>query len=275
MSSPTLQHLDRFQVEADMLAPLARATGAFSVTDSIAMFEVPCSAGVPDIVFVDIDESVVRDRGDKPALTELIDIRIMMIMSREDRFNSRRWWSSAELSEALSVTKSHLRQTVLPRMVTGGHLERRDGEKEKWRASYRFRSLARYVATVEAKLRDWRRGLAQASRHASVADAAWLALDAKFTKSAIENPMWFSTYGVGLAAVSSTGHVDSLISPSGAIIRGAERELLVERALALHWSGHVSGEVRQVFGRHLLASKGDDPRLAGASGRSSPLAAGQ
>ncbi|RZL75094.1 MAG: BadM/Rrf2 family transcriptional regulator [Rhodococcus sp. (in: high G+C Gram-positive bacteria)] len=265
MTSPTAQRSDRFRVEADMLAPLAGSAAVFSIARSLAMFEVPCSAGVPDVVFLRIDQKSLRERAGRSPLTELIDVRVMLATSR-GRGVARRWWTADEIASRLGVTAPHLRRTVLPRMVAGGHLESAE-RGEGWRASYRFRSLARRVVTVEAKLRDWRGGVAQASRHAAVADAAWLAIDAASASAAIDNPRWFSTYGVGLATVSRTRSVEALIAPSETRVREAERELLVERSLALYQAGRVSGDVPRVFGQYLLASTGDDPRLAGVSGR--------
>ena len=263
MSVPTFQDSDRFRVEADMLAPLANSAATFSMARALAMFEVPCSAGVPDVVFLRIDRKSLAERSDRSSLTELIDVRIMLAISRGR--GGLRWWSAEDIAQFLGVTTSHLRRTVLPRLVAGGHLE--IGERgEVWRPTYRFRSLARRVVTVEAKLRDWRGGVAQASRHAAVADEAWVCVDAAGAGAAIDNPRWFSMYGVGLATVSRGGRVKAVISPASLRLREAERELLVERSLELYQAGRVSGDVSRVFGQYLWATE-DDPRLAGVSVR--------
>ncbi|MFV9459217.1 MULTISPECIES: hypothetical protein [Rhodococcus] len=248
----------RFRAEADMLMPLARAKAVFS-KGCTALFEVPCTAGVPDIVLVQFDKKALGDRGGRHPLTELVDVRVLAATAHA-RHPITTSWTTDSLASAAGVTAIHLKRSVLPRLVDGGHLET-DGKD--WRPTYRFRSLARKVVTIEAKLRDWRGAIAQASRHTSVADAAWVAMDASSVRTAANNHQWFTTYGVGLAAVAIDGTVSPMIRPAAPHTRPVHRELLVERAAALHQAGRVSGELPRVFGQTLVATTGADPRLIG------------
>ena len=140
----------------------------------------------------------------------------------------------------------------------------------RWTAVSQYRSPASTLVTIEAKLRDWRRGLGQAARHAAGADAAWLVLDGTRTRSAVRRADWFSAMGVGLAGLDPDGTVRLLLRPSGAGILRARRELLAERLAELYCSGAVSGPVGRVFGRELIPSTGADPRHAGALDHWSP-----
>ena len=124
--------------------------------------------------------------------------------------------------------------------------------------------------TIEAKRRDWRRGLGQAGRHAAGADAAWLVLDGAYTGSAVERADWFRAMGVGLAGLDPDGTLRLLLPPSGTRMLRARRELLAERLAELYCSGAVSGPVGRVFGRDLAPSTGADPRRSGAPERCSP-----
>ncbi|WP_405165533.1 hypothetical protein OG203_10755 [Nocardia sp. NBC_01499] len=224
------------------------------------LFEVPCTAGVPDVVFVHFDDVALTQRADRSTLADLAEVRVMMAAAQ-----SRSWatktWTVDDMATVVDLTPTHLRRSVLPRLVAGGHLEKTGAD---WRTTYRFRSLAKRIVTVEAKLRDWRGAVAQASRHTSVADAAWVAIDAASGRAAANNPQWFFTYGVGLATVSSDGSVLPLIKPSEPRPRPVERELLAERTAGLYLTGRVSGDIPQVFGKTLLATTGSDPRLADA-----------
>ena len=134
-------------------------------------------------------------------------------------------------------------------------------ERDEWHPTHRYRSLATSVVTVEAKLRDWRRGVMQASRHRLASDAAWLAVDSARSARAVEAKQWFVTYGVGLAVVSASGTVEPSIFPNAKRVRNADRELLVERSANIHGSGARSGSLSHVFGRFLSVSTGVDPRL--------------
>ena len=97
-----------------------------------------------------------------------------------------------------------------------------------------------------------------------IVDAAWVAIDARSAVTAANHPEWFTMYGVGLVSVSPSGDVEPLITPGPSRTRQPGRELLAERAAALHLSGQVSGPLLRVFGQTLVASTGVDPRLAGA-----------
>lgn len=243
-----------------MLAPLARQVEQLLPGGEV-LFEVACTAGVPDLVLLDVDREAVAARAGTAALVEPVDVRVMLAMQA----SPVRSLSAFELSDAALVSAAHLRRTVLPRLVEGGHLEAAEGG---WRGAYEWRSLAHKVVTVEVKLRDWRRGLAQASRHTAVADEAWLVLDARTSDTAQSHADWFATYGVGLASLPIDGDLTMLVPPNVNRSRQPHRELLVERAVSLHLEGSVSGPIPRVFGAVLVASTGDDPRLPGAAGRS-------
>jgi hypothetical protein len=257
-----LERLGRFTAEADMLAPLASAASMFA-ENPLVLFEIRCTAGVPDIVLLELDKTAMANRRGAEPLTEAIDVRVMLAMA-SGRTQTKRSWAIDELSDGVGASAAYLRRTVLPRLSGAGHITV-DGTR--WTPTYRFRSLARRIVTIEAKLRDWRSGVAQASRHTAVADAAWVALDARTVATAANHPEWFSTYGVGLVSVSLSGRVERVISPALPSPRQPDRELLTERAVALHLSGKVSGPLPVVFGNILVASRGADPRLVGAVAR--------
>lgn len=249
----------RFRVEADMLFPLAQAASQFAKNPCV-LFEVACTAGVPDIVLLELDRTAIAARRGTGPLIEPVDVRVMLGMCSV-RAPMSRLWNLEELSSGAGVGVAHLRRTILPRMADLGHIA---ADGNKWFPTYRFRSFARRIVTIEAKLRDWRGGVAQASRHAAVADAAWVAVDARTAGTAVSHPDWFSMYGVGLASVSSNGEVEQLIKPAESHARQPDRELLAERAASLYLSGQVSGPLPKVFGHTLVASTGVDPRLVGA-----------
>ncbi len=248
-----------FGVEADMLEPLRAAAGQL-LPDAETLFEVGSTSGIPDAVLVDIDHHALQDRNGAGPLDELIDVRVMLSFAQR----SNAPMSSADIAVEVEVSEAHLRRRVLPRMADLGHLIV-DGRH--WNSAYTYQTLARRLVTVEAKLRDWRKGLRQASRHSLVADQAWLLVDARYVMSASQHVRSFEAFGVGLAALSTDGGLHQVVAPRSAQRSTSGRELLAERAVALHSAGLTSGPLPLVFGVYRVASTGADPRLAGALAR--------
>lgn len=242
-----------------MLALLAGHRDRFLAASQL-LFEVPCTAGIPDLVLLELDHDAVAARVGTTAITDPVDVRAMLALqgSPQKSFTAR------DLATTTIVSADHLRRIVLPRLIEGGHIERTSGG---WRTNYAFKSLARRIVSIEAKIRNWRGGLGQAIRHTTAADESWLVLDASRSRVASERTEWFAAYGVGLATLSTSGELTTLMAPKINQTRQPHRELLVERAVQLHLGGLVSGPIPRVFGSILTTSIGDDPRLQGASAR--------
>lgn len=251
---------NRFRAEADMLEPLSHAAGCL-LERSIVLFEVPCAAGVPDMVLLELDKSTESERYGTSPLLDPVDVRLMVAVSCAKNALARAW-RIEELAELVGVSSAHMRRRIIPRLIDGGHLCQEDGSLS---LRYRYRSLATRVVTVEAKLRNWRDAVGQAARHTAVADASWVALEEATTRAAAESPHWFTTYGLGLLSVATDGVVKKVFAPGHGRSKTASRELLVERAIALHQDGKRSGEIPRVFGTRLTATTGVDPRLVGAA----------
>lgn len=243
-----------------MLSGIAAHASLF-LRQSEFLFEVPSTAGVPDIVFLRYDSAALQDRRGRAFIVDLPDVRTMLALT--DRRSGRDGMDLPALSERVALGERRLRSVILPRLADGGHVSR-DGSF--WRPTHSYPSLATRIVTVEAKLRDWRKGLMQASRHRLAADAAWVAIDAAASSPALKGSDWFETYGVGLAAISVDGIVAPRIRPAVQRQRTSDREVLVERAAHIAHSGAKSGALQHVFGRNLSVSTGVDPRLAGVGG---------
>lgn len=243
-----------------MLSGIAAHSSLF-LRQSECLFEVPSTAGIPDIVFLRYDIAALRDRHDRAFIVDSPDVKTMLALT--DRRSGRRGIDLPALSQRVAIGERHLRNVILPRLTEGGHVSRDGGF---WRPTHSYRSLATRIVTIEAKLRDWRKGLMQASRHRLAADAAWVAIDAAAASPAVKAGDWFETYGVGLAVVSVDGTVRPRVRPTTERRRSSDREVLVEQAASIAHSGAKSGALQHVFGRALSVSTGVDPRLAGVGG---------
>jgi hypothetical protein len=252
----------RFAVEADMLALIAAAAPTLAGPGAVAVFEVQSAAGVPDVAAAVFDQDVIAARADTGFVTDPAGLAALLALS--DALGRRRALDARQAAAAAGVTAAYARSRVLPGLAARGLAVMT--APGRWAAAAPYRSPARTLVTIEAKLRDWRRGLGQAARHAAGADAAWLVLDGACTRPATVRADWFRAAGVGLAGLGQDGTLQLLLQPSGEAVLRIRRELLAERLAELHCSGEVSGPVGQVFGRYLAPSAGADPRHPAAPG---------
>jgi hypothetical protein len=249
-----------------MLGLIAAAVSTLAGPGAVAVFEVQSAAGVPDVIATVLDRDVIEGRAGIGFVTEAASMAALLALS--DALAARRALDARQVALAAGVTAAYVRSRVLPGLAARGLAVMT--APGKWTAAARYRSPASRLVTIEAKLRDWRKGLGQAARHAVGADAAWLVLDAAFTRSAESRADWFRATGVGLAGLDPDGTLRTLLEPSAADVLPARRELLAERLAAFYCSGAVSGPVGRVFGRDLVPTTGADPRRSGARERCCP-----
>jgi hypothetical protein len=258
-----------FAAEADMLRLIAAAVQDLAGKGAVAMFEVQSAAGIPDVVATVFDREVLEERAAAGFVTARAGVAALLALS--DAREARESLDARQVAAAAGLTPSYIRAQVLPGLDARGlAMMTAPG---RWTAADRYRSPARRLVTVEAKLRDWRRGLGQAARHAAGADAAWLVLDGTRTRAAVSSADWFRAAGVGLAGLGRDGTLETLLEPdaAGVLRLRARRELLAERLAELYCSGAVSGPVGKVFGREPTCSTGSDPRYSGARERCAPV----
>jgi hypothetical protein len=238
----------QFGAEADMVGLIGAAAETLAGPGAIAVFEVPAGgAGVPDVVAAVLDQEVAQARAESGFLLHASGVAALLALSdaNGDSLDVR------QVAAGTGLSPGYLRARVLPGLA--GRRLAVTSARGRWSAAGPYRSPARRLVTVEAKLRDWRRGLGQASRHAGSADAAWLVLDAARTRPAAARADWFRQAGVGLAGLSPAGPLTTLVAPqpaAGLVIR-ARRAQLAERVAEMHRTGTVSGPAGRVFGRDL------------------------
>jgi hypothetical protein len=162
-----------FAAEADMLSPIAAA--------------VQSAAGIPDVVATVFNRDVIADRAGCGFVTETAGLTALLALSdARDECQTLDW---RQVAAATGLTASYVRSRVLPGLCARGLVVMTS--PGRWIAVDRYRSPARTLVTIEAKLSNWRRGLGQAARHAAGADAAWLVLDGARTRPAVSRADWF------------------------------------------------------------------------------------
>ncbi len=75
------------------------------------------------------------------------------------------------------------------------------------------RELCYSIIAIEAKLKNWKRALWQASRYKTFASESWVVLDRRHASSAIKNIDTFKRFNIGLATFSTDGFYDEHYSP--------------------------------------------------------------
>ena len=170
------------------------------------------AAGVPDVVATVFDQDVIAARADTGFVTDPAGLAALLALS--DALGRGRALDARQVAAAAGVTASYVRSRVLPGLAARGLAVMT--APGRWTAAGPYRSPASTLVTIEAKLRDWRRGLGQAARHAAGADAAWLVLDGACTRPATVRADWFRATGVGLAGLGQDGTLQLLLRPSGA-----------------------------------------------------------
>lgn len=74
--------------------------------------------------------------------------------------------------------------------------------------------LCNSIIAVEAKLKDWRRALWQASRYKIFSSQSWVILDKHTARSAISNIKEFEKYNIGLATLATNGVYEEIFTPT-------------------------------------------------------------
>ncbi len=243
-----------FRWESELVKSLLPAVAKMSPgpRDLSVVTEVPCpSGGIPDIVGVLLDAAAI-ERREASGLGAVTNPHEAVILSRLSEGEA----TLTELANVVFLSREHLRRSILPRLISAGWIAplQGRGESASTMLLVQYEDVAQWVVTVEAKLTDWRGGMSQALRHAPSADAAYLALDARFSRRVTLQASAASERGVGILTVdASTGAVEERSTPVRWQTQNVLRRILAERVWTQLRSDHVPGHNALVFGRDLGA----------------------
>lgn len=246
-------HRCAFERELDMLPVLAvngtqLAAPRFRAVNPTSVCELPMGLGIPDLVVGFLDEEALAARQELGVgpLQERMDVAVLACIGSNGM-------EIGDLAMRTGVSPRQLRHTSLARLTQRGIVEQID--RRRWRATFQYRPLPVHIVAVEAKLRDWRRGVGQARRYLRFANRVYLALDAHKAAPAIPHRRQLRELGVGLVTVAAC---DSAIEVVGRPVeRGALSRFEFSYAGELLWSLSIQGlnwgSQFPVFGRELTA----------------------
>jgi hypothetical protein len=127
------------------------------------------------------------------------------------RLPYRRLFTSDTVEQIAGISADHARRLL--RLFSENDLVRRTESRTGWVKTFQPRPIASDVVAFEAKLRDWRIALYQASRHASYAHRTWVVLDERRAGSAIRALPLFKSRNVGLATIGRDAEIRKYFQP--------------------------------------------------------------
>lgn len=244
LAAPSAQ----FRYESEMIPALRAALPELAFghrfrSDVEVFTEVPAVHGRPDVVGVRFDASALHTRvlaGVVP-LSGDAEVRAIHALGSTGA-------EVGEIAARIGMSRDYVRRAVVPLLSDLGWIVR-DAERIVRRPEAQW--AGRRVVTVEAKLKDWRRALAQARRQKHSADVAYIALDARSAARLAPHAQQIAEGGIGVLAVHpESGRVEILARPavSSRHATAVGRALLAERALDMMNRGTREGQISPVFG---------------------------
>ncbi|MEW2133493.1 hypothetical protein [Streptomyces sp. NPDC005435] len=230
------------------------------------LFEVQTSAGIPDIVFIEFDKTILKHRTTHQQ-SFIVDFADMCVLRALNEMEAETI-SAASLSKQVPFSAKYISSNILPRLMEYGHVQKES--RGHWHAVSKYVSPAKHIGTLEVKINDWRSGFSQTLRHRASADESWLVIASTHSSRAAAHKEWFKRAGIGLATLHPQSGIDHVVTPRAKKASSAlnvYRELLAERAAHLYSNGEVSGTIGLVFGVDLTTTTGPDPRRPGDAGR--------
>lgn len=76
-----------------------------------------------------------------------------------------------------------------------------------------YRKYQKISIAVEAKLKDWKRALKQASRYRWFATESYVIMDGDFIRNAVENIQMFKDNSIGLGSISNSSKLEIILKP--------------------------------------------------------------
>lgn len=194
--------LSPFPSESALVNKFSNATrNRISLNTDVA-YEIETSNGIADIVLF----NKRKDWEKYSDLTSLGPHWVYPLIA----LPYRKKFSVSQFSKISCVSKNtatkYLRQCEM-----AGYCEKLIGG---WRKIKQPRSPFNEIVAIEAKIRDWKKALFQATRYKDFANKSWVLLDMYYGKAALKNIEEFKKRNIGLLLINSHGELFEVIKPS-------------------------------------------------------------
>lgn len=164
-----------------------------------AAVEIASGYGVADLVFYDLNSDIVEERVQKH-LNPIDQANLLRILVDLQTYST---------DDTISLTmmrkkNPHLKNELVTYLVDNNFLIPDDSEEGLFKKGTDYKNGLQEVVAIEAKLKDWKRGLYQAYRYRSYADKSYLAVYAKSINAPLKHLDEFKKFNVGLIEVAET-----------------------------------------------------------------------
>lgn len=171
--------------------------------------ELSSGFGIADIVFYRLDTKIVRNRiiNKFPPIESFDLIRIITSLNRI----KAKTINLTSLKKILPPSRKK-REEIISFLIEKNFLIPNNKSTTDFRKGLTYKIGLKEIIAIEAKLRNWQRGLYQAYRYQHYANKSYLALHSKYVHRAFANKENFVRSNVGLIEVTEKS-VRILIEP--------------------------------------------------------------
>lgn len=191
----------RFSCERALVDKFARKFDSQIDPNTDIAFEVDSGNGIADIV-------VFKKRKDALDTSCILNIRPNWAYSLA-ALPYRRSFTASFFAD-LCCTTERTAERILTEFVDSGFCNK---AKNGWKKVKQPRQPLTEVHAIEAKLKNWRRALFQATRYTEFADGSWVLLDDHHSAPALRHIEEFKKRNIGLLLIDNTGQVQEIFHP--------------------------------------------------------------
>lgn len=177
--------------ESQMLPILSANKAKLGAFDFEAS-ELASGYGIADLVFYNLKPNARRKR----PITSLDALRLLTELKKFEDDTV----SVTTLRNKLTFSSN--KNEVITYLLQEGYLD--EVNEEQYKRAYDYTVGFSEVIAIEAKLKDWKRGLYQAYRYRDFANESYLALYSPYLHRALKNLDEFKKYNVGLIEVTES-----------------------------------------------------------------------
>lgn len=222
-----------FSSEASMLPCLAdylAQSKKYSSASWILLSQHQADSRIPDLVLARIDSAALDDRIEKGLTRALRRSEVAVVRAlRTDRS------TTADTAARKACLATGSAEKILRNLESEGYVSR---ARSGYVRASGLRPIVSYYVSVEAKISDWRRALAQAAAHATFASECYVAFDARYSSRFTRAQRYYETTGVGLLCLDErTGGCRTILRSERHRTDRLSRALADERLLSALVSG--------------------------------------
>jgi len=191
-------HTLPFESENFLIDTVIKHINQFLTGNVVVSTELPVGAGIVDVVAGQI-ENRPKNKFNYETLTRT-EAYVLSHLYYKQRLRLDTIARRTELPIAVV-------ENVLVKLHSGGYCT------TSGQCYIRTKPLVNNLVAIEGKIKNWKRALQQAIRNQLFSSQSFVALDAKYSKPAIQNIMIFEKYHIGLAIVFRSGFIHVIYSP--------------------------------------------------------------